>query len=113
MAEEKKISNEMLTDEQLEGVAGGTCDQTAADTRVLKKLGLRIAVRSDEDLSDFSKFSDAAIEVSRIFKRFGIRVDQYWGPKGNKYYRDGQEISRKAAFTILAKQLGKPMPDLS
>ena len=113
MAEEKILKDELLSDEQLENVAGGTLDETAADTRVLKKLGLRIDGRSAEDLIEFSKFSEAAIEVSQIFKRFGIRVDQYWGPKTNKYYRDGQEISRELAFKIVSKQLGKPMPDLS
>ena len=113
MAEEKILKDELLSDEQLENVAGGTLDETAADTRVLKKLGLRIDGRSAEDLIDFSKFSEAAGEVSQIFKRFGIRVDQYWGPKTNKYYRDGQEISRELAFKIVAKNLGKPMPDLS
>ena len=113
MAEEKILKDELLSDEQLENVAGGTLDETAADTRVLKKLGLRIDGRSAEDLIEFSKFSEAAIEVSQIFKRFGIRVDQYWGPKTNKYYRDGQEISRELAFKIVAKNLGKPMPDLS
>ena len=113
MAEEKKIADEMLTDDELDEVSGGTIDETAADTRVLKKLGLRIDGRSAEDLIEFSKFSEAAIEVSQIFKRFSIRVDQYWGPKTNKYYRDGQEISRELAFKIVAKNLGKPMPNLS
>ena len=38
MAEKDKFADEMLTDDELDNVAGGTCYETADDTRFLNSL---------------------------------------------------------------------------
>ena len=50
MADEKKIADEMLTDEELDGVAGGTRGETYDDGKELYKRGLLSA----EDASSCS-----------------------------------------------------------
>ena len=113
----KKINDELeqLTDEELENVAGGTYNNTAADSRALNELGLGISGRSALECFWIPTFNKASTEVANIFDKFGIRVEQSWGAVQNRYYiagTGGQEISRKEAFQIVADALGKPLPKL-
>ena len=60
----KKINDELeqLTDEELENVAGGTYNNTAADSRILNKMGFDIQGKSANDLFwSQSGFRDTAI----------------------------------------------------
>lgn len=110
----KKINAEleMLTDEQLENVAGGTYNNTAADSRILNKMGLGISGRSALECFWIPTFHKTASEVANIFGRFGISLEQSWGAVSNKYFKDGKEISREEAFKHVADKIGKPMPDI-
>ena len=111
----KKINVELeqLSDEELENVAGGTYNNTAADTRVLQKMGFNISGRSALELFWIPSFHKAAGEVSKIFSQFDISVDQSWGAVDNVYYYKGEKISRQKAFEIVAKETKQPMPDIS
>ena len=114
----KKINDELeqLTDEELENVAGGTYNNTAADSRALNELGLGISGRSALECFWIPTFQKTAKDVANVFDSFGIRVEQSWGAVQNRYYiagTGGQEISREKAFQIVADALGKPMPDIS
>ena len=84
----KKINEKLehLTDDELENVVGGTYNNTAADSRVLSKMGFDIDGKSANDLFwSQSKFRDTADKVNRIFNKVGISVDQSWGAVDNKY----------------------------
>ena len=108
------LKDEILNEEQLESVAGSTYNNTAADTRVLKKRGFDIIPRSANDLFwSQSKFDEASDAVNRVMGQFGIHVDQSWGCKDNKYYLGGNQISRHDAFLYIAKATGQDMPDIS
>lgn len=112
----KKINEnlEQLTDDELEQVAGGTYNNTAADSRILNKMGFNIQGKSADDLFwSQSKFRDTAHQVNKIFNGFGISVDQSWGAVTNRYYFGGEEITCEQAFKIVATASGKPMPDIS
>ena len=105
---------EQLSDEELEQVAGGTYNNTAADSRILNKMGFDIQGKSANDLFwSRSKFRDTAHQVNMIFNKVGISVDQSWGAVTNRYYFDGKEVTREQAFQILAEKSDKPMPDIS
>ena len=110
----KKINVELeqLSDEELENVAGGTYNNTAADTRLLNQLGYDIEGKSALELFWIPSFHSSAKKVSEIFSGLGISVDQSWGAVQNRYYKDGKEISRAEAFRIAAEKKGKPIPSL-
>ena len=113
----KKINAEleMLTDDELENVAGGTYNNTAADSRALNELGLGISGRSALECFWIPTFHKAAKDVANVFDQFGIRVEQSWEAVQNRYYiagTGGKEISRQEAFQIVADALGKPLPKL-
>ena len=111
----KKINDEleMLTDEELDNVAGGTYNNTAADTRVLNKMGFDIGSRSAGECFWIPTNNAAQSDVARIFNKFGISVDQSWGATENKYYHNGEQITRQQAFQIVADAVGQKLPELS
>ena len=112
----KKINDELeqMSEEELDQVAGGTYNNTAADTRILNKMGFNISGRSASSLFwSQGDFDDAAADVNKIMGQFGIHVDQSWGCKDNKYYQGPNEITRYEAFMAIAKATGKDMPDIS
>ena len=110
----KKINTELekLTDEELDGVAGGTYNNTAADTRALHKMGFDIESRSAGDCFWMPTNNDAQKDVAKIFNKFGVSVDQSWGATSNKYYHNGNEITRQQAFQIVADATGQKLPEL-
>lgn len=110
----KKINDglEALSDDQLENVAGGTYNNTAADTRALNDMGFDIERRSANDCFWIPTNNDAQADVAKIFNRFGVSVDQSWGAVDNKYYHNGKSITRQQAFQIVADATGKPLPQL-
>ena len=113
----KKIGAELeaMSDDELEQVAGGTYNNTAADSRALNELGLGISGRSALECFWIPTFHKTASEVANVFDKFGIRVEQSWGAVQNRYYIDGsggKEISRQEAFQIVADKLGKPLPKI-
>lgn len=66
MAEEIK-KDEILSEDQLEGVAGGTIDETASDIDTLKKMGI---------IPQSAKSDDADL-LKRAFALYGIDVDTH------------------------------------
>lgn len=110
----KKINEELekLTDEELEKVAGGTYNNTAADTRALNSMGFNITPRSANDCFLVWNNNAAQADVAKIFNKFGVSVDQSWGAVDNKYYYDGKQISRQQAFQIVADATGQKLPEL-
>ena len=103
---------EKLSDEELDQVAGGTYNNTAADTRALNDMGFNIERRSAGDCFWMPTNNDAQADVARIFNKFGVSVDQSWGAVDNKYYHNGERITRQQAFQIVADATGKALPEL-
>ncbi|MBR3747306.1 MAG: hypothetical protein IKN27_10155 [Selenomonadaceae bacterium] len=113
----KKINAELeaMSDDELDQVAGGTYNNTAADSRILNQLGFGISGRSALECFWIPTFQKTAKDVANVFDKFGIRVEQSWGAVQNRYYiagTGGQEISREKAFQIVADAVGKPLPKL-
>ena len=65
MADEKNLDNEILDDEELEGVAGDTMKETVGDRAKLSELGLY----------DFDKSKGFVGSVQEGFDALGKRMD--------------------------------------
>ena len=89
MADEKILKDELLSDEELDGVAGGTRAQTYADGNELVKRGLI----SEEDALSSSKVREAIHSLGYKYKDHGGMA--LFGAKNNEYFnKDGVSISR-------------------
>ena len=90
MAEEDKIADEMLTEEELDGVAGGTRAETYADGDELVKRGLI----SEDDAWSSSKVREAIHKLGYKYKDHGgIEI---FGAKSNEYFnKKGESVTRE------------------
>ena len=96
----KKINLELekLTDEELEGVAGGTIGQTAGDSKILDDYGLMDKYYGTIPVMFY--WNSKSAEVDAGWSKAGITcVTKPFG--NNQYFIDGKEISRGEAYNHL------------
>ena len=95
MADKDKFADEVMSDEELDGVAGGSCYDTADDSRFLNSLnGL-----TDRYGATRLAFEDHDDEIKKAWETVGIKADIYSGigKIDNKYYLNGQQITQEQA----------------
>lgn len=105
MADKDKFAGEVMSNEELEQVAGGNFGQTSEDSKFLYDYGLM-----DDHYSSF--------EVTFCWNSKSAAVDAGWSKAGitcvtkpffayNLYFIGGKEISRDDAFKIVKEKLKK------
>lgn len=98
MADEKKIASEVMSDEELDQVAGGTIDQCQKDMNLMHDIGL-VPQYVDHMQSD---------ALTRAFAKAGINmVAHYNGTNQNEYFNaSGKQITREQALKTVLKASG-------
>ena len=98
MAEETKIAGEVLSDEQLDGVAGGTAWQSRRDKDFLQEIGA-MAINS-------TVHEDKPADLERAWAQMGVTFIEYDGDgNSNQYFNNGAQISRMDALKLAAKKM--------
>ena len=89
MADEKILKDEILSEEELDGVAGGTRIETYQDGNELLKRGLI----SEDDALSSSKVREAIHKLGyKYVDHGGVKM---FGGKDNEYFnKNGESISR-------------------
>ena len=108
----KKINDELeaMSDDELAQVAGGTYNQVAADSRFLNDLaGLTDRYGA---FNAFFSYASIAEEIIKAWSKVGITACTDWGGS-NKYFKNGDEISREDALKYAAKQYGKDLNSMN
>ncbi|MBO4401349.1 MAG: hypothetical protein J5809_05840 [Selenomonadaceae bacterium] len=107
MANDKIRNDEILSDEELDNVAGGSWMQTSLDIIEAGKSGL-VNVNPDDVESVANFYQNNRSELTDMFAKFGIEFTHRgkWYEE-NDYSFNGQKISRDEAWSIINKQLGK------
>ncbi len=99
MADKDKFADEMLTDDELDQVAGGNAKQCEADSRFLNSLN-GSCDRYGEYRIAFSA-GTLSSEIEKGWATVGIKADVSFGLGGfgytNKYSLNGQEITQEQA----------------
>ena len=108
----KKINAELekLSDEELEGVAGGSAAETASDSRFLNSLN----GSTDRYGETRIRLQDHDYEIRDAWKRLGVDVTIYSGNlltsgSANTYKIDGKTVSRVEAINHAMDVAGKHM----
>lgn len=92
------VELEMLSDEELENVAGGTIGQTAGDSQILYDYGLMDRYYGTIPVMFY--WGSKSAEVDAGWSKAGITcVTKPFG--NNQYFIDGKEISRGEAYNHL------------
>ena len=104
MADEKILKDEVMDEEQLDEVAGGTLKETLDDRNLLNKIGLY----------DFNSKDGFTKTVQNGFAKFGndygmkISVDVNLNKnEANKYFVNGKEMSRDKLVKMIDTLSGK------
>ena len=105
--EEKK-----LTMEEMELVAGGEVSETSYDSKFLNVLLRGRPGQCDRYGAWKAGSKEHEAEIARAWASVGIRaefrgVGGKYGPNPNRYYLDGKEISRDAAWAHAEQVVGK------
>ncbi len=108
----KKINEELekLSDEELEGVAGGSAGETASDSRFLNSLN----GSTDRYGETRIRLQDHDHEIRDAWKRLGVDVTIHAGNmltsgSANTYKIDGKTVSRVEAINHAMDVAGKHM----
>ena len=107
MADKDKFAEEMLTDDELDNVAGGTPGESADDSRFLNVL-LQGRPGQCDRYGGFTMFIDeeARKDLTKAWNSLGI--DFYHNHVvGNYYSKNGKKISREEAWAHAESVVGK------
>ncbi len=90
MIDGKFLQDEILSDEELEKISGGTYEQSEEDIRFFVKYGFR-------EPFVVLRHNDVQQEIKRLWKSVGIDCETY-AYYQNQYYFEGKQISREYAI---------------
>ena len=100
------FEDEMMSDEELDNVAGRCWRQTCEDSYFLNRFGLcgRYSGTGVEGSNNyFNDSAQADYEVHKAWKKTGIECVVSIG-ENNKYFIGKQEISREEAYRIVEQK---------
>ena len=108
MKDEKILSEEILDDEKLEKVSGGTWENIVDDANRFKRdFGIDFATQyyqmvvNIDDVDDFVRQ-----DLIRTFEKCGVRM-VFNNESANKYFIGDKEVTREDAFNQVKNKLNK------
>lgn len=100
MEEEKKFADEIISDEELDGVAGGSSWEIQQDANRLRSLGRLPNYRAVSP----NEVNDALWQLGQDI---GLKIgcDLKEGSKDNSYYIDHQKVSRNELWRRIDQKI--------
>lgn len=106
MADEKILKEEILSDDELDNVAGGNYIESAVDAKKFKELGVKIY--DDEILGVPVLMHDQFEKLRSTFKEYGVTIKDNGGLiDKNQYFIGDTEVTRETAWAHVESQLKK------
>ena len=106
MKDEKILNEEVLSEEELEGVAGGSLSAMVKDTKFLHALGLMDRAYSAKEIK--ANEYEIGLLINEAFGSQGMWAEAYISGKhsyGGEGISDGSGISRAQAYKELANRV--------
>ena len=115
MAEKDKYADEVMSDDELDGVAGGNCYETADDTRFLNSLN-GSTDRYGAPRIYFLTGEATRESIQGAWAKVGIyaKIKKHYIPSNgtsNEYYLNGQQITQEQARQHAMNVVGKQMTE--
>ena len=107
------LKDEILKDEELDNVAGGTFAESYSDAQQFEKLGVKIF---KNDLVGVPLLDpEGFVNLRAAFEKYGVTIrddGSIWGDltgksKANQYFIGGKEVSREDAWKHINAPFGK------
>lgn len=101
------LKDEILKDEQLNQVAGGTVEESYQDADHFEALGIHVYC-NDPGVPLNDLYTETMINLQDAYKRFGVNAMTYGDDhRHNRYFVDGKEVSRDDAWKYIESQVKK------
>ena len=104
MAEEKTLKDEVMSEEQLDQVAGGNRDELALDTQLFNAMGERSKAYDLEDITN-TNVNGISAKITSLYSKLGIKVE-YNDFGASSYSIGGRSISRNQAVVEALNRAG-------
>ena len=100
------LKDEILKDEELDNVAGGTYLESASDAKKFKELGVKIY---DNEIAGVPVlFHDEFVKLRGAFQQYGVTIKDNGGLiDANEYFIGGKLVSRDDAWKHIEAQFNK------
>ncbi len=100
------LKDEILKDEELDNVAGGTYLESADDAKKFKELG--VSVYNSDVLGVPVLTHDEFVKLRDTFNQYGVTIKDHGGLiNTNEYFIDGNKVTRDEAWKHINAQLTK------
>ena len=104
MADEKILKDEILSDEQLDEVAGGTYLESSSDALKFQKLGVDLGIKDVAGIAIMGH--DEFVKLRDTFQQYGVTIKDHGGLiNANEYFIDGKAVSRDDAWKHIQAQI--------
>ena len=98
------LKNEILSEEELEQIAGGNRDELALDTQLFNTMGNRIPAYDLEDITN-TNVNGISAKITSLYAKLGIQVE-YNDFGASSYKIDGQPTTRNNAIVVALNRAG-------
>lgn len=106
MAKEEKFEDEIMSDEELDGVAGGNCYESSNDSRFLNTLNGSCKRYTSAQVF----FEGKENEIEKAWATVGITAELD-SDIDNKYFLNGKQITQEDARQHAMKVVGKTITE--
>ena len=105
MAKEDKFADEIMSDEELECVSGGTFDEMRSDVDNFEELGIKVYPR-EPIMNPSETYMHTMMNLGDAFKRFGVRVEGCNDDRTpNKYFVGDKNLSREEVWEYIKAKI--------
>lgn len=99
-----KFADEILSDDELDAVAGGNYTETNQDLENFEAMGMKIYVQAPELTATYHYTLNNLINA---FQKYGVKYDYDFGTRANRYFVDGKELNHEEVWSYIKSQSGK------
>lgn len=104
MADKKILDSELLNDEQLDEVAGGTYLESSSDAMKFQKLGIDLGIKDVMGIAVMGH--DEFVKLRDTFQKYGVTIKDHGGfVNDNEYFIGGNKVSRDDAWKHIQAQI--------
>ncbi len=98
------LKDEILSEEELEGIAGGNRDELALDSQLFNTMGNRFPAYDLEEITN-KNVNGIAAKITALYGKLGIQV-KYNDFGASSYSIDGQPTTRNHAIEVALHRAG-------
>lgn len=103
MKDEKFLQEEILSDEELDEVVGGSLYDSYMDAKFFKLNGIKVFVGEEAHMADF-QYAETYERLHSAFAQFGVTLKEH-EHEPNRYFIGAKEVTHKEAINYIRSQI--------